>query len=224
MQGARRPPPNAARRAARPTRVHHHACYVGDPETGEPPLAPLRGFGRPLLDLTRTRPYTELQTLIDATVPHGWHYYWKTANLPALDDQLAGLQVEHTARSRSPWSYTVLFHLGGAVSAVEADATAYARRDAVHSLNINAVWLPHEPIGDDETAWARDFHRAVEPQRQGAYLNFLDRDDHNEVPLAFGDATYTRLVALKDRYDPDNVFASNHNIRPSTATAPRTAP
>ncbi|MDP8978308.1 MAG: BBE domain-containing protein [Actinomycetota bacterium] len=199
-------------------------CYVGDPETGEQALAPLRGFGRPLLDLVKARPYTELQTLVDATVPHSWHYYWKTANLPAVHDQLAGILVEHAARSRSPWSYTVLFHLGGAVSAVEADATAYSRRDAVHSLNINAVWLPHEPIGEDEAAWARDFHRAVEPHRQGAYVNFLDRDDRDQLPEVFGDATYTRLVALKDRYDAGNVFSSNHNIRPSTAAAPGTGP
>lgn len=102
--------------------------------------------------------------------------------------------------------------------------TAYSRRDAVHSLNINAVWLPHEPIGEDEAAWARDFHRALEPHRQGAYVNFLDRDDRDQLPEVFGDTTYTRLVALKDRYDADNVFSSNHNIRPSTAAAPGTVP
>ena len=199
-------------------------CYVGDPAAGEQALAPLRRLGRPLLDLVRPRPYTELQSLVDATVPHGWHYYWKTANLSSFDDRLADVLIEHTARSRSPWSYSILFQLGGAVSAVEADATAYSQRDAVHSLNINAVWLPHEAIGDHETTWARDLHQAVAPHQRGAYLNFLDRDDHDQLPAVFDDATYAKLVALKDRYDADNVFASNHNIRPSTVPASGTRP
>lgn len=193
-------------------------CYVGDLTAGQQALAPLRRLGRPLLDLVRLRPYTELQSLIDATVPHGWHYYWKTANLPALDDQLAGVLVEHTARSRSPWSYTVLFHLGGAVGAVPAGTTAYSQRDAVHSLNINAVWLPNEAVGDDETTWARNFHLAVAPHQQGAYLNFLDRDDHDQLGTVYDHATHARLAALKDRYDANNVFASKH-IRPSTVPA-----
>ncbi len=108
------------------------------------------------------------------------------------------------------------FTSAAAVSAVDRHATAYPHRDAVHNLNINAVWLPNETIGHEETNWARDFHLAVKPRQQGAYLNFLDRDDHDQLPVAYDDATYNRLVALKDRYDPDNVFASNHNIRPST--------
>lgn len=196
-------------------------CYVGDPDAGEPALAPLRGFGRPLLDLVDRRAYTDLQTMVDATVPHGWHYYWKTANLAALDDRLIDTMVEHSGRIQSPWSYAVLFHLGGAVAEIDENATAYTHRNAVHALNINAVWLPHETVGDDETTWARDFFAAVRPHQTGAYVNFLDRDDHDQVRAAFGDATYRRLMTLKDRYDPDNVFQPSHDIPRLTGSAGR---
>jgi FAD/FMN-containing dehydrogenase len=77
------------------------------------------------------------------------------------------------------------------------------------------VWLPHQP-GEDEIAWAREFYSAIQPHQVGAYVNFLDRDDAERVPAAYGEGTYRRLVALKDRHDPDNLFRLNHNIRPST--------
>jgi FAD/FMN-containing dehydrogenase/DNA-binding HxlR family transcriptional regulator len=190
-------------------------CYLGDPAAGQRALAPLRDFGRPLLDLVDLRPYTALQALVDATVPHGWHYYWKSANLPALHDDVIGALIEHPSRIRSPWSYAVLFHLGGAIADVDQDATAYAHRHAAHALNINAVWLPHQP-GEDEIAWAREFYSAIGPHQAGAYVNFLEGDDAERVPAAYGEATYRRLVALKDRHDPDNLFRLNHNIQPST--------
>jgi hypothetical protein len=76
-------------------------CYLGDPAVGQRALAPLRDFGRPLLDLVDLRPYTGLQALADATVPHGWHYYWKSADLPALDDDVIDALTEHASRIRS---------------------------------------------------------------------------------------------------------------------------
>ena len=190
-------------------------CYLGDPAVGQRALAPLRDFGRPLLDLVDLRPYTGLQALADATVPHGWHYYWKSADLPALDDDVIDALTEHASRIRSSRSYAVLFHLGGAVADVDQDTTAYSHRHAAHTLNINAVWLPNQS-GQDEIAWSREFFSAVQPHQVGTYVNFLDHDDAARVPAAYGEATYRRLVALKDRHDPDNVLRLNHNIPPST--------
>jgi FAD/FMN-containing dehydrogenase/DNA-binding HxlR family transcriptional regulator len=190
-------------------------CYLGDPAAGRRALAPLREFGRPLLDLVDLRPYVALQSLVDATVPHGWRYAWKSADLPALDDDVIDALLEHAAQLRSTWSYAVLFHLGGAIADVDQDATAYAHRPAAHNLNINAVWLPTQP-GEDEIAWTRAFFSAIQPHQIGAYVNFLDRDDADRVPAAYGDAAWSRLVALKDRHDPDNLFRLNHNIPPST--------
>jgi hypothetical protein len=189
-------------------------------------LRPLREVGRPLLDLVDLRPYVALQALADATVPHGWHYYWKSADLPTLDDTAINTLLEHGSQIRSPWSYAVLFHLGGAIADVDQDATAYAHRHAAHNLNINAVWLPNQS-GEHEIAWAQGFFAAIQPHQVGAYINFLDRDDADRVPAAYGDATYRRLVALKDRLDPDNLFRLNHNVPPSTigtgAGVPRAA-
>jgi Berberine and berberine like len=149
-----------------------------------------------------------------------WQYYWKSADLPALDDDLSNALLEHASRIRSPWTYAVLFHLGGAIADVGQDTTAYSHRHAAHSLNINGVWLPNQS-GQDEIAWSREFFSAVQPHQVGTYINFLDRDDADRVPAAYGEATYgeatyRRLVALKDRHDPDNVFRLNHNIPPST--------
>ena len=199
-------------------------CYVGDASDAGPALAPLRGIGRPLLDLVALRPYTSLQSLVDATVPWGWHYYWKTANFRILADDVVAAMVDHSSRIASAWSYAVMFHLGGAVADVAGDETAYAQRDALHSLNINAVWLPDGAGGDEEKAWTREFFAAVEPHRTGSYLNFLDRDDHGHVGAAFDIGNHERLVRIKDRYDPDNVFRHNHNIRPSGDRSPGGVP
>lgn len=193
-------------------------CYVGDPSAGKQALRPLREVGRPLLDLIDHRDYTDLQSLADATVPHGWHYYWKTANLPPIGNDVIDVLVEHAARIRSPWSYAMLFHLGGAVAEVSDDATAYAHRNTGHNLNINAVWLPDANNGPEEVAWARDFSTAMGPYSTGAYVNFLDHDDRDRIPAAYG-GHYGRLVALKDHYDPDNVFRGNHNIQPTAGRA-----
>ena len=189
--------------------------YMGDPNEGKRVLAPLRGVGRPLFDLVDLRRYTGLQSLVDATVVHGWHYYWKSTEVARLDDAVIDTMIEHSSRIRSPWSYTVMFHLGGAVADIDEDATAYPHRDTAHNININGVWLPHEPVATEETAWTRAYFAALEPHGTGAYVNFLDRDDEARVRAAYGDDKYRRLAALKYHYDPDNVFRLNHNIKPS---------
>jgi len=187
---------------------------LGAPEQAERVLAPLRTFGRPLLDMVSPRPYTVLQSMIDAGSPRGWHYYWKSAETGALEDPIIDAIVEHSSRIRSPMSYSIIFHLGGAVAGVDEAATAYSNRHAAHNVNINGVWLPHQPVGDQETEWTRAYFAALEPHQTGVYLNFLDRDDQDRVRGAYGNATYRRLRDIKGRYDPENVFRLNHNIRP----------
>lgn len=118
------------------------------------------------------------------------------------------------SHATSPWSYTALFHLGGGVAEVDPDATAYSRRDVTHELNVNAVWLPHEPVRDAETAWARAFVADLEPHHGGVYLNFLDRDDQDRVPAAFAPAAYRRLVELQRRFDPDRVLQPRRKPAP----------
>jgi FAD/FMN-containing dehydrogenase/DNA-binding HxlR family transcriptional regulator len=190
-------------------------AQLGDGEQAERALAPMRRFGKPLLDMVAPRSYIGLQSMFDAGVPSGWHYYWKSAEVGSLEDPIVDTIVEHSSRVASPWSYTVIFQLGGAVADVDESATAYSNRAAAHTVNINGVWLPHQPVGDLETDWTRAFFAGLEPHQTGAYVNFLDRDEQEDrVRAAYGDDTYRRLRTIKGLYDPDNVFRSNHNIRP----------
>jgi FAD/FMN-containing dehydrogenase/DNA-binding HxlR family transcriptional regulator len=198
-------------------------CYLGDPQAGEAALAPLRRFGRPLLDGVDLRLYSALQSMLDAVAPRGWHYYVKATDLPPLDDTIIDRIVEHAWRSASPRSSTSIYHLGGEVARTDEDATAYSHRRAAHSAVIVGAWLPHEPVGVRETGWVRQFFEALQPYEVGVPVNFLDRDDQGRVAGAYGQDTYRRLEALKSRYDPDNVFRLNQNIPPAPHQAAASA-
>jgi FAD/FMN-containing dehydrogenase len=203
-----------------PVELHRRpVCVVtmlalGEPEKADRLLTKLRTFGHPLLDLVKRRPYTGLQSMFDTTVPHGWHYYWKSAGLRELDDAVITAMVDHASRAESPWSYAILFHLGAAVTEADPGATAYSRRDVAYELNVNAVWLPHQPIGQAESAWARSFTGDLEPYHAGVYLNFLDHDDRDRVAAAFTATAYKRLTELRRRFDPDQVFQPHRETAP----------
>jgi FAD/FMN-containing dehydrogenase len=186
--------------------------WAGNIADGERTLQPLRACGTPLFDLISPRPYLAQQASNDKAVPHGWHYYWKSTQLPDLDDDAIDGLTERSLAMRSPRSFTVIFQLGGAVARVAEDATAYSHRSARYNININAVWLPGER-GEVETAWAIDLFDRLNA-RQAVYVNFLMDEGQERVRKAYGPAKYERLVALKARFDPDNVFRMNQNIAP----------
>jgi FAD/FMN-containing dehydrogenase len=193
-------------------------CYAGAVGDGERAVRTLRRLGTPLVDLLALTPYVAFQGGLDDTVPHGWHYYWKATNLTGLSDDAIAVIADHAYRARSPRSYAAIFHTTGAVARVPHDATAYAGRDAAHTMSIDAVWLPDES-GEHaaaETAWARRFLQALQPHRAaGVYVNFLDADDDtSRIREAYGDHIYRRLAEVKGKYDPDNAFHHNKNIRP----------
>jgi hypothetical protein len=193
-------------------------CYAGPVEEGEHVLRPLRACGTPLLDLAGPTPYVGFQSAIDATVVHGWNYYWKSTHLPELRDDLIDVIVGHAFSGSSPRSYVALFHLLGAVSRVPDGATAFGNRQASHAMTLDAVWRPGEDVGDRDTAWTRSFLAALGRFRDGVYVNFLDRDEEpDRIREAYGGAIYDRLVEVKTRYDPDNVFHHNQNIRPRSS-------
>ena len=192
-------------------------CYAGAVEDGERAMRALRQHGSPLVDLIAPTPYVAFQGALDDTVPHGWHYYWKATNLAGLTDDVIAVIADHAYTASSPRSYAAMFHMGGAVARVPHDATAYGGREVAHNMSIDGVWLPDES-GEHaavETAWARGFLHALEPHRAGVYVNFLDSDDDNSrVREAYGDDIYRRLAEVKAKYDPDNAFHHNKNIRP----------
>lgn len=190
-------------------------CYAGSIEEGERLLRPLRSCRTPVLDLVGPTPYVEFQSAIDTTVPHGWHYYWKSTHLPELGDDLIDVIAEHAFSWASPRSYVAVFHLTGAVSRVADGATAFGNRQATHAITLDAVWQPGEDVGDHDIAWTREFFAALRRFRTGVYVNFLGGDElPDRVREAYGEAIYQRLVEIKTAYDPGNVFHHNQNIRP----------
>ena len=195
------------------------SCYVGPLDEAEQVLSPLRRFGTPLIDLLSPTPYADFQCALDEiSYRHGWHYYWKATDLTDLTDDTIAVVADHAYAAGSPRSYAAMFHLGGAIARVPADATAYVGRHVPHNIIVDAAWLPEEATqhATTEPAWARDFLRALEPHRAGSvYVNFLDVDDGSRVREAYGDAIYRRLAEVKTSYDPDNTFHRNRNIEPA---------
>ncbi len=190
-------------------------CYAGRIEAGERVVAPLRQFGAPLIDLIRPTPYLAHQGMFDASVPHGLRYYWKSHYLGPLDDAAIDMLIAHAWRASSPASYTILFHLGGAIRRVGGSAAAFEDRSAEHALNINAVWTDPQAT-DEHIAWARNFWEAMHPMSTGGvYMNFLGEEGEERVRAAYGPEKYRRLMALKRKYDPTNLFRLNQNIRPA---------
>jgi FAD/FMN-containing dehydrogenase len=196
-------------------------CYAGPVADGERAVRALREFGTPLVDLVGPKLYVDHQSGLDDTVPHGWHYYWKATSLGGLPDQVIDAVAAHAYRAGSPRSYAAMFHMSGAVARVPRDATAYPDRDAAHNLIIDAAWLPEQDdtVGSSETEWAGAFLQALQalqPERAGVYVNFLDADDDtSRIREAYGDDTFERLAKVKAKYDPENVFHNNKNIQPS---------
>jgi FAD/FMN-containing dehydrogenase len=189
-------------------------CWCGDLDEGEAILRPLRAFGPPVADLVQRKSYTAHQSMFDAGVPHHWGYYWKSHYLPPLSDGAVDVLLERSWRKSSPASYTLIFHLGGAIARLPEDSSAAGGRDATHAININAAWPEGGPSHPD-IEWCRDYFAAMEPHATGGvYVNFLHHDEGEaRVRAAYG-PRYERLARIKARYDPDNLFKSNQNIRP----------
>jgi FAD/FMN-containing dehydrogenase len=197
-------------------------CYSGAAEVvGERVVRPLRRLGKPLLDTVRPMTYAELQTAFDATNPPG-RWYYKTGYLDGA--QFGGPRfveafLEHCDfPSPSPLSRVYLEQLGGAMGRVAADQTAFVHRAAPFDLIVIAGGFRPEDT-EKNVQWARRTSDAMRPfMSGGTYVNYLGADaSHDAVRSAYGPA-YSRLVALKERYDPHNVFRLNQNIRP-TATS-----
>ena len=192
------------------------ACYAGSPEDGAEVVRPLKEFGNPIADLLEPKPYLALQSMFDPLVPHGWHRYWKSVELPPLTDDAIDTLIDHTSRITSPRSYTIILQLGGALARVAEDATAFGQRDAAHNVVVNAVWTEDDPDARRHIAWARDFYDAMQPHaRDRVYVNFLGEEGPDRVRQAYGTEKYDRLVALKRKYDPTNFFRLNQNIPPT---------
>jgi FAD/FMN-containing dehydrogenase len=190
------------------------ACFSGPVEQGAAALAPLREIDRPLFDLSGPMPFLAAQTLFDPDYPDGGRYYWKSTFLSRLDDEVAEVLAGHAATRPSSRSSVDLVVLGGAISRVAPDATAFATRDAPYVLAIEANW--EDPADDAaNVAWARAVFDDVQRfSSGGAYLNFPGFGEEGEMLVRASYAgNYDRLQHVKARYDPVNLFRHNLNIR-----------
>lgn len=191
-------------------------CYAGPAKDGEQAVKPLRTFTPPTIDLIGLHPYLGLQTMFDATAPKGIHAYWKTENLNDLSDDAIDILVEHSAkmRSLSPFAAVHLHHWGGAINRLNKDATAFSHRNARYVLNIIGLWTENENA-DKHVGWTRNFSHSMQPFSTGkAYLNFLGNEGETRVKAAYDETKYNRLVILKNKFDPTNLFQLNQNIKP----------
>ena len=189
-------------------------CYSGPVEKGEEILRPFREFGPPLMDQVGPMPYTALQSIVETMNPRGMRNYWKTSYLKELSDDAITTMVEHYATVPHPLTHVVVYALGGAVSRVGRDETAVDYRDAPYIFLTVGMW---SDAAEDERniRWVRELWGEMQPFASGVYVNYETDREVERVKAAYGPEKYERLVALKNKYDPANLFRSNQNIKPS---------
>lgn len=189
-------------------------CHCGAVEEGAALIKPLREFAPPAIDLLGPIPYTALQSMFDASVPRGLLSYWKTEYLRGLDDGAIDILTEYAGKMRAPLSALHIHHVEGVVNRVNPDSTAFARRDAPFILNMIGGWTGAAG-SDANIAWVRETAQAIQPHATGAaYLNFLGDEGAARIQAAYGAEKYARLISLKNKYDPTNIFRLNQNIKP----------
>ena len=189
-------------------------CYSGAVAEGEDVARPLRSFGHPIADVVGPTPFAGWQTVLDPLLTPGMRNYWKSHDFLALDDGLIDVLIDHARNIPDPQTEIAFAQLGGAVSRIAADATAYTHRDAQFVMNVHGRWA--DAARDNACiGWARHLFQAAAPYATGgAYVNFLTQEEQGRVKAAYG-SNYPRLALLKKKYDPNNTFRVNQNIGPS---------
>ena len=189
------------------------ACYCGDLTEGQKVLKSLRSFSSPIADAIQPMAFPQMQTLLDGAFPDGNYNYWKSTFLRELSDDAIALLVEQANRATSPLTGIVIEYYGGAASRVGVAETAFAQRQAQYSLIFLAQWT--EP-GESQLhiEWARTSADSIRPfSSDSYYLNYLGEESEDTIKAAFG-PNYERLMAVKKKYDPENFFSLNQNIKP----------
>ena len=190
------------------------SAWPGPAEEAEKAFQPLRNFGKPSFELVLPMPYTMVQQIQDEDSPFGSFWYWKSAYVKELPNELLATLAERAPTAPSPGTQVMLTRLGGAISQVPDDATAFPLRDAGYFVQMDSTWLDGSAT-DENIAWTRDLHAAVSPHAmERVYVNFIGDEGADRIAKAYGPEKYARLVALKKRYDPSNLFRMNQNIDP----------
>ncbi|MEX0646887.1 MAG: FAD-binding oxidoreductase [Balneolaceae bacterium] len=190
------------------------SCYDGPEEEAEAVMKPIRDeLPEPVLDWMQMMPFTALQGLFDPLLPKGLQWYWKGDFVKDLPDEAIEIHLEYAAKAPSELSLMHLYPIDGAVHNVKPNETAWNCRDAAWSMVIAGI-DPDPSNADDLTSWGKEYWEAVHPYNMsGAYVNFMMEEGENRIMATYGD-NYDRLKTIKKKYDPDNFFCVNQNIKP----------
>jgi FAD/FMN-containing dehydrogenase len=198
-------------------------AYSGDAVAGQRAAAPLLEFGNPVGSALGPTPYAGFQSAFDALLTPGGRNYWKSNNFRSLTDSALDMVIESAAQLPGPECEIFLAQLGAAMARVDPSATAYVARDAHYIMNVHGRWS--DPRDDDRIReWARKVFRNAAPYGTGSgYVNFLIDDESERVVASYG-INYPRLQTVKRRFDPDNLFRMNLNIKPAAPGAEQRSP
>jgi FAD/FMN-containing dehydrogenase len=190
------------------------AAWTGDAAAGPGAVRALRDL-RPAVDTFGMHPYTAIQQWFDDGAPHGRCYHVRSEWLGALSTGAVDELCAAGASASSPFDQVLLRTMGGAISDVGPDETAFRFRDAEYLLTVVAGWEHGDR--DPHVSWTRGTWDRMRPWSVGGgYVNHLDADEgRDRLHSAYGPKTWARLVDVKRRFDPDNVFHLNQNIDPS---------
>jgi FAD/FMN-containing dehydrogenase len=188
--------------------------YTGDVEEGAAAVEPLKSFATPIGEMLLALPFVGFQAVFDPLLTPGARNYWKSHDFTELNDGAIDTVIEYAGKLPSDQCEIFIAQLGGAMGRVPTDATAYPHRGTNFVLNVHGRW---DDAADDENCigWAREFFNASAPHASGSvYVNFMTEDEEDRVKAAYG-PNFDRLVELKNKYDPTNLFRLNHNIKPT---------
>lgn len=188
-------------------------CCSGPADKAEEALKPMRQFGKPALDHVGSMPYPAVQSMFDGLYPPGLQWYWKADFVKELSDAAIALHIQHGSRLPTGHSSVHLYPINGAVHRIGKSDTAFFYRDAIWAAVI--VGVDPDPANNTKTIpWAKEYWEALHPySAPGAYVNFMMDEGQDRIKATYGD-NYDRLVSIKRKYDPANVFRVNQNIRP----------
>jgi FAD/FMN-containing dehydrogenase len=190
-------------------------CYSGPTDKAEEAMKPIRReLPPPILDWTGPMPFPALQSMFDPLLPKGLQWYWKGDFVKDLPDEAIDIHLGYAAKAPSELSLTHLYPIDGAVHRVGPNETAWNCRDATWSMVIAAI-DPNPDKAPALTRWAKEYWEAIDPYTLGgAYVNFMMEEGEDRIKTSYG-KNYERLVAIKNKYDPDNFFRVNQNIKPN---------
>jgi hypothetical protein len=188
-------------------------AYTGPMDKAEEVFKPIRAFKKPALDLVGPLPHPALQGMFDALYPAGLQWYWRADFMNEMNDAAIASHIKFAGKLPTMQSSMHLYPINGAASRVKKTDTTWNYRDTLFSMVI--IGVDPDPVNKDKiSSWTKEYWEALHPfSAGGAYLNFIGDEGSDRVKAAYG-GNYERLVSLKKKYDPDNLFRVNQNIKP----------